>query len=93
MDLCALAETALNETVHLAALMALIVLAALRCLSRADAVRPRSAANGAENTLVISRHDDRVFAGGLMPPAERVIEHGGSEREGRGRGRRRCSRA
>jgi cytochrome c oxidase cbb3-type subunit III len=42
----------------------------------ASACREQSAASAtksAENALVISRHDDRVFAGGLMPPAERVV--------------------
>jgi len=39
-----------------------------------SAVPPASTTTkGSENALVISRHDDRVFAGGLMPPAERVV--------------------
>ena len=38
-----------------------------------SATPPSSSTKSAENTLVISRHDDRVFAGGLMPPAERVV--------------------
>ncbi len=39
-----------------------------------SAVPPASTdTKASENALVISRHDDRVFAGGLMPPAERVV--------------------
>ncbi len=39
-----------------------------------SAVPPASTAtNSAEHAIVISRHDDRVFAGGLTPPAERVV--------------------
>jgi cytochrome c oxidase cbb3-type subunit III len=52
-------------------IVALVMLAAT-----ASACREQSAASptkSAENALVISRHDDRVFAGGLMPPAERVV--------------------
>jgi cytochrome c oxidase cbb3-type subunit 3 len=42
---------------------------------REQSATPPAAAttNSSENALVISRHDDRVFAGGLMPPAERVV--------------------
>src|SRR5690348_11927057 len=53
---------------------ALLILAASASACREQsAAPPASATRSAENSLVISRHDDRVFAGGLMPPAERVV--------------------
>lgn len=52
--------------------IAALVLAAVACKEQ-KAIPPASAAaKGADNELVISRHEDRVFAGGRMPPAERV---------------------
>jgi len=53
--------------------LAALVLAAGAC-RKESAVPPAStnAAKSADNALVISRHEDRVFAGGLMPPSERV---------------------
>jgi len=54
--------------------VALLILAASASACREQsAAPPASATRSAENSLVISRHDDRVFAGGLMPPAERVV--------------------
>ena len=54
--------------------VALLILAASASACREQsAAPPASATKSAENSLVISRHDDRVFAGGLMPPAERVV--------------------
>jgi cytochrome c oxidase cbb3-type subunit III len=54
--------------------VALVMLAATASACREQsAASPASATKSAENALVISRHDDRVFAGGLMPPAERVV--------------------
>jgi len=51
-----------------------LLLAALGACREQSAVPPASTATkGAENALVISRHDNRVFAGGLMPPAERIV--------------------
>lgn len=56
------------------AAVALVMLAATATACREQsAAPPASAAKGSGNALVISRHDDRVFAGGLMPPAERVV--------------------
>ena len=54
---------------------ALTVLAAASGACRERSAAPPAAATttGSENALVIARHDDRVFAGGLMPPAERVV--------------------
>ena len=56
-----------------------LALAALLIASAAGACReekdiPASAAEPSttENALVISKHDDRIFAGGIAPPAERV---------------------
>lgn len=54
------------------AALAAVVLAAGAC-KKESAVPPASTTpKSAENALVISRHEDRVFAGGLTPPAERV---------------------
>ncbi|MBA2686336.1 MAG: c-type cytochrome [Gemmatimonadaceae bacterium] len=36
-------------------------------------------ATTATNTLVISRHDDRVFAGGIAPPAEKFTNEAASD--------------
>jgi mono/diheme cytochrome c family protein len=62
------------------ALHARVTLALLAAAAAAGACREQSAvppastaAKSPDNALVISRHDDRVFAGGLMPPAERVV--------------------
>jgi cytochrome c oxidase cbb3-type subunit 3 len=57
------------------ALVTLAILAAFVGACREQSATPPSAAatKSSENALVISRHDDRVFAGGLMPPAERVV--------------------
>jgi cytochrome c oxidase cbb3-type subunit 3 len=56
-------------------LVALLFLAVIVGGCREQSAAPAAAAksNDSENALVISRHDDRVFAGGLMPPAERVV--------------------
>jgi mono/diheme cytochrome c family protein len=62
------------------ALHARVTLALLAAVTAAGACREQSAvppastaAKSPDNALVISRHDNRVFAGGLMPPAERVV--------------------
>ena len=54
---------------------ALTILAVIVSACRERSAAPPAAATsrGSENALVISRHDDRVFAGGLMPPAEHVV--------------------
>jgi cytochrome c oxidase cbb3-type subunit 3 len=50
-----------------------ILAIAIGACRRESAAPPASAATkSAENALVISRHEDRVFAGGLTPPAERI---------------------
>jgi cytochrome c oxidase cbb3-type subunit III len=56
-----------------AAVALTIVAATVSACREESAAPPASTAKGSGNTLVISRHDDRVFAGGLMPPAERVV--------------------
>jgi cytochrome c551/c552 len=55
--------------------VALAILAAATGACREESAAPPAATStrSAENALVISRHDDRVFAGGLMPPPERVV--------------------
>jgi cytochrome c oxidase cbb3-type subunit 3 len=55
--------------------VALAILAAAAGACREESASPPAATStrSAENALVISRHDDRVFAGGLMPPPERVV--------------------
>jgi cytochrome c oxidase cbb3-type subunit 3 len=55
---------------HGRAMLAMLVLATGAC--RQQSAAAPAASGNTENALVISRHDDRVFAGGLMPPAERV---------------------
>ncbi len=53
--------------------LTLLLLALASC--RKESAAPQSTAGAAQNTqnaIVISRHDDRVFAGGLTPPTERV---------------------
>jgi mono/diheme cytochrome c family protein len=50
--------------------LAMLVLASTACRKQASVPASATAA-GAENALVISRHDDRIFAGGIAPPAER----------------------
>jgi mono/diheme cytochrome c family protein len=52
--------------------LAMLVLAAAACKRENIAPATSTETRGAENALVISKHEDRVFAGGLMPPAERV---------------------
>jgi mono/diheme cytochrome c family protein len=62
---------ALHARVTLALLAA--VTAAGACREQSAVPRASTATKSPDNALVISRHDDRVFAGGLMPPAERVV--------------------
>jgi cytochrome c oxidase cbb3-type subunit 3 len=52
--------------------LAIVALAATAC--REQTAIPVTAASGSatQNALVISKHDDRIFAGGIAPPAERV---------------------
>jgi cytochrome c oxidase cbb3-type subunit III len=54
------------------ALLTIFVIVTGACRKQSTVPVASAATKGAENALVISRHDDRVFAGGLMPPAERV---------------------
>ncbi|HEV7704887.1 MAG TPA: c-type cytochrome [Gemmatimonadaceae bacterium] len=52
--------------------LVIAALAASACREQ-TAVPATAASSGAsENALVISKHADRVFAGGIAPPAERV---------------------
>ena len=52
-------------------LAVMLVLIASAC-GRETAVPATVASAGAELGIVIARHEDRVFAGGIAPPAERV---------------------
>lgn len=54
----------------LAAVVCLLSIMACREQTAIPATSSTSATT--ENALVISRHDDRIFAGGIAPPAERV---------------------
>jgi mono/diheme cytochrome c family protein len=52
------------------AALAMLVLASTACREQTSV--PATATSAAtENALVISRHEDRIFAGGIAPPAER----------------------
>jgi mono/diheme cytochrome c family protein len=52
--------------------LAFLVLSASACKEQSAAPAASTSAKSGDNALVISRHEDRVFAGGLMPAAERV---------------------
>lgn len=56
----------------------IILLAAVGCreqkaIPATDASTSGAATSGSTNGIVIARHDDRVFAGGIAPPAERFV--------------------
>ncbi|MBK5187150.1 MAG: c-type cytochrome [Gemmatimonadaceae bacterium] len=53
------------------AALTLLVLACFACREQRDIPPGATASGSTENALVISRHDDRVFAGGIAPPVER----------------------
>lgn len=59
-----------SSILHVA--LASLVLSAGACKEQSAAPAASTSAKSGDNALVISRHEDRVFAGGLMPPAERV---------------------
>ncbi|MEO7039198.1 MAG: c-type cytochrome [Gemmatimonadaceae bacterium] len=50
----------------------ILVLAAGACREETE-VPAATNATGAENAIVIAPHDDRIFAGGIAPPAEKVV--------------------
>jgi len=52
--------------------LAIIVLAASACREQTDVPATAASGGASENALVISKHADRIFAGGIAPPAERV---------------------
>jgi cytochrome c oxidase cbb3-type subunit 3 len=52
--------------------LTMLAIAMSACRERSVAPPASAATKSTENALVISRHDDRVFAGGLAPPAERI---------------------
>ena len=52
------------------AALAILVLASTACRKQTSVPATATSA-GTENALVISRHEDRIFAGGIAPPAER----------------------
>jgi mono/diheme cytochrome c family protein len=52
--------------------LTMLVITMCACRERSVAPPASAASKTAENALVISRHEDRVFAGGLAPPAERI---------------------
>ena len=47
-------------------------LATTACRERTEIPATATAGGASENALVISKHADRIFAGGIAPPAERV---------------------
>jgi cbb3-type cytochrome c oxidase subunit III len=53
------------------ALMVLVI-AIGACREQSEPPPASAATRTAENALVISRHEDRIFAGDVAPPAERV---------------------
>jgi mono/diheme cytochrome c family protein len=57
---------------HSRVALAMLVFTAGACRKQSAAPSTAAASTITENAVVISRHDDRVFAGGLTPPAERV---------------------
>ena len=57
---------------RLCSALAIVALAATACREQTDIPAAATSAGTSENALVISKHDDRVFAGGIAPPAERV---------------------
>jgi len=52
--------------------LAIIVLAASACREQTDVPATATTGGASENALVISKHEGRIFAGGIAPPAERV---------------------
>jgi cytochrome c oxidase cbb3-type subunit 3 len=52
--------------------LALVALAASGCREQTEVPATATSAGTSENALVISKHADRIFAGGIAPPAERV---------------------
>jgi len=54
------------------AALAILVIVTGACKRQSVAPTTTADSRGAENALVISKHEDRVFAGGLTPPVERV---------------------
>ena len=52
------------------AALVILVLASAACRKQTSVPATATTA-GTENALVISRHEDRIFAGGLAPPAEK----------------------
>jgi mono/diheme cytochrome c family protein len=55
---------------HSRTALATLVLACAACREQTSIPASATAA-GTENALVISRHEDRIFAGGVAPPAEK----------------------
>jgi cytochrome c oxidase cbb3-type subunit 3 len=54
------------------ATLTIVALAASACREQKAIPATATSAGTTENALVISRHDDRIFAGGVAPPPERV---------------------
>jgi cytochrome c oxidase cbb3-type subunit 3 len=54
------------------AALTLVLLAAGACRRETAIPATSTSAGATENALLISRHEDRIFAGGIAPPAERV---------------------
>ena len=52
--------------------LAIIALTATACREQTEVPATAASAGASENALVISKHDDRIFAGGIAPPTERV---------------------
>jgi cytochrome c oxidase cbb3-type subunit 3 len=58
-------------SLHLRFALVIGALAASGCRERTE-IPATATSGGSENALVISKHADRIFAGGIAPPAERV---------------------
>ncbi len=65
------------------AALAIVVLASVACREQTSVPATATAAGG-ENALVISRHEDRIFAGGVAPPAEKFTNSAFEQCEGGG---------
>ena len=57
---------------HLRFALVIGALAASGCRERTEIPATASSGAASENAIVISKHADRIFAGGIAPPSERV---------------------
>jgi mono/diheme cytochrome c family protein len=74
-----------HSPLHSRVALTILVLAIAAC--RKETAMPATAASsGAENALVISRREGRIFAGGIAPPAERVSNTAANDAKAAGAG-------